>query len=225
MGGVAVEREQPIKPEQTSREDPEKQLHRRKKPDMATKKQRLWMLTVSLILAFSIGLLAGVSLSFGLWRGETPEPTEPVEQTDPDQMANHIPPADSETEAPTEVVTEAPTEAVTEAPTEEATEAPTEEATEAPTEAPEPTYLIAASNSRYLTPQDYNDLSDWELVLARNEIFARHGRKFSNPEIQAYFNGCDWYKGTIDPEDFDTSVFNKYEKKNVQILKDASDAR
>ncbi len=237
MGGVPVEKEAETQPEKPVRESCEKNPHRRKKPELATKKQKLALLIISMVLAFSLGLLAGVGLAFGLWRGEVPAPSEEVKQTEPDQMANHMPPVSGETEEPTEEVTEVPTEEVTEAPTEETTAAPTEEATEAPTEeateapteeateAPEASYLIAASNSRYLTPEDYNHLSDWELVLARNEIFARHGRKFANEKIQDYFNGCDWYEGTIDPEDFDTSVFNKYEKKNVQILKDASDAR
>ena len=46
-------------------------------------------------------------------------------------------------------------------------------------------------------------------MIARNEIYARHGRKFNDSELQAYFNSKSWYKGTVNPEDFSTSVFFK----------------
>lgn len=86
-------------------------------------------------------------------------------------------------------------------------------------------YFFPDSDSRYLSYEDYKDLSTWELVLARNEIFARHGRRFDDKDIQAYFDGCSWYKGTVSPKSFDSSVFNDYELKNIQTLKSASDAR
>ena len=108
--------------------------------------------------------------------------------------------------------------AVTEPP---ATEPP---ATEPPD--PEPDfavtgYILPNSSTEYLTWEDYASLSRWELVLARNEIFARHGRLFQNQDIQAYFNSCSWYEGTIAPEDFDTSVMNDIEVQNVRTLKAA----
>ena len=90
------------------------------------------------------------------------------------------------------------------------------------TEAPA-VYLLPNSGSAYLTEADFADLSHWELILARNEIFARHGRRFQNADIQAYFDGCSWYSGTIAPEDFDSSVLSDIEVKNVQMLKAASE--
>ena len=86
-------------------------------------------------------------------------------------------------------------------------------------------YFFPDSDSRYLSKADYIDLSLWELILARNEIYTRHGRKFRTPEIQEYFDGCSWYHGTIEPEDFDESVFNDFELQNIRLLKAASDAR
>lgn len=103
---------------------------------------------------------------------------------------------------------------------------PTEpEPTDPPAEINPEDYFFHDADKRYLTEADYKDLTDWELVLARNEIFARHGRRFATPEIQAYFDSCPWYEGTIDPEDFDISVLNKYERENIRILKAAGDAR
>ena len=60
------------------------------------------------------------------------------------------------------------------------------------------------------------DLHD--LYLARNEIFARHGRLFNNQDLQAYFNGKDWYNGTVSPSNFNEDVFNDYEKKNAALM-------
>ena len=83
----------------------------------------------------------------------------------------------------------------------------------------EGTYICPNSDSRYLVKADLVGLSSWELLLARNEIFARHGRKFVDENIQAYFNSQSWYNGTVDPDDFDMTVFNEYELANIDFIK------
>lgn len=80
-------------------------------------------------------------------------------------------------------------------------------------------YIISGSNSRYLTSSDLSSLSSWELKLARNEIYARHGRRFNDSDIQAYFDSKDWYSGTISPENFSDSVLNEYESSNAIYIK------
>ena len=80
-------------------------------------------------------------------------------------------------------------------------------------------YILPQSSTEVLTEEDIEGLSAEELLLARNEIYARHGRKFSTPEIQAYFDSKSWYNGTISPEDFDTSVLNSTERANVSFIK------
>ena len=79
-------------------------------------------------------------------------------------------------------------------------------------------YVLPGSSSQYLSASDVKNLSSYQLMIARNEIYARHGRKFNDSELQAYFNGKSWYKGTVNPEDFSTSVFNDYEIKNIQLI-------
>lgn len=79
-------------------------------------------------------------------------------------------------------------------------------------------YILFDSDSRYLTENDVRDLTAHELMLARNEIYARHGRIFKDPEIRAYFNSQTWYKGIVEPDDFSTDVFNKYEKENLEFI-------
>lgn len=82
-------------------------------------------------------------------------------------------------------------------------------------------YILPDSNSRYLTEDDLNELSEWELKLARNEIYARHGRRFNDPDLQHYFDQQSWYIGSIAPDDFDknySSEISALEKKNAEFI-------
>lgn len=82
-------------------------------------------------------------------------------------------------------------------------------------------WFFPDSSERLLTDADVVGLSKAELQIARNEIYARHGRRFNNPDLQAWFNSCSWYKGTVAPEDFDEqAVFNQTELANVYFLKE-----
>lgn len=57
-----------------------------------------------------------------------------------------------------------------------------------------------------------------ECKIARNEIYARHGRKFNDEQLQGYFDTCSWYEGTVAPESFSDSLLNETEKANLQII-------
>lgn len=81
-------------------------------------------------------------------------------------------------------------------------------------------YVLPGSDSRYLREDDLRGLTAEECRLARNEIFARHGRRFEDPALQAYFDACSWYAGTVAAEDFDESVFNEYEAANVAFIRE-----
>ncbi len=84
-------------------------------------------------------------------------------------------------------------------------------------------YLLPESNTRYLTQEDLEGLDKQQLALARNEIFARHGRLFTTTEIQEYFNEQSWYNGYIQPANFDSSVLNDYERYNVAFISQYED--
>ncbi len=86
-------------------------------------------------------------------------------------------------------------------------------------------YILEQSSTSYLTESDLAGLTADELQMAINEIYARHGRKFSNDSIQEYFNSKSWYTGTVDPEDFDTNVLNIYETANIALLLEVKEAR
>lgn len=79
-------------------------------------------------------------------------------------------------------------------------------------------YIIFNSGARYLDESDLYGLSAEELRLARNEIYARHGRLFEDEALQAYFDMQDWYHGTIEPSDFSQSMLNDYEIHNVELI-------
>jgi len=79
-------------------------------------------------------------------------------------------------------------------------------------------YILPNSDSAYLSLSDLTGLTKEECRLARNELYARHGRRFDDEGLQNYFNGKDWYTGYIDPADFSDSVLNDYEMANRDLI-------
>lgn len=74
--------------------------------------------------------------------------------------------------------------------------------------------IIADSSTRALGPADVAGLTAQQARLARNEIFARHGFRFKDPGLQAYFDQFSWYEPTSD-----TVELSAVEKANVALLK------
>lgn len=81
-------------------------------------------------------------------------------------------------------------------------------------------YILPESNVSVITNEELQSLTQEERQMAINEIYARHGRRFNDPEIQDYFDNKSWYVGSVDPEEFDDSVLNGMEKINIQSLTD-----
>lgn len=79
-------------------------------------------------------------------------------------------------------------------------------------------YLLPESNTRHLTEGDIAGLSSSELRIAKNEIYARHGRMFTAEDLNLYFNSKSWYRGTVAPENFSESVFSQVEKDNILFI-------
>lgn len=80
-------------------------------------------------------------------------------------------------------------------------------------------YILAFSSSRKLIPQDIKYFNLEELVLARNEIFARHGYVFNTLWIKQYFHSKSWYvpnpsyKGSLNSiEEYNVHLIKEYEK-------------
>ena len=54
-------------------------------------------------------------------------------------------------------------------------------------------FVLPFSSDRRVTSSDLGGLSRWELDVARNEIYARHGRTFKRSDLREYFRGQAWY--------------------------------
>ncbi|WP_294907242.1 YARHG domain-containing protein [uncultured Ruminococcus sp.] len=80
-------------------------------------------------------------------------------------------------------------------------------------------YIFSNSSSAYLSKSDVSALSDNNLTLALNEIYARRGRIFKDSALSSYFNSKSWYTPKYTQEEFDKNVtFNDYEQKNLQLM-------
>lgn len=77
-------------------------------------------------------------------------------------------------------------------------------------------YTIYNSQNRYLESEDLKDLTEKELSLSRNEIYARHGYIFSDEDLQFYFSAKNWYTpvSTSIPD----SNLNEFESNNVRLI-------
>ena len=78
--------------------------------------------------------------------------------------------------------------------------------------------IIPDSDQRRLTEEDLNGLSEKELRIARNEIYARHGRKFKDKELQVHFDQMEWYTAMYDASEFDERSLNVYELYNLDFI-------
>lgn len=78
--------------------------------------------------------------------------------------------------------------------------------------------ILPFSDSAYLTENDLEGFDQKELRLARNEIYARHGRLFDDEEIKEYFNSKSWYHGEVEAENFQEEWLNEYETANRDLI-------
>lgn len=76
-------------------------------------------------------------------------------------------------------------------------------------------YILSFSNSRKITRDDLVGLTDWQLKVARNEIFARHGRAFVHQDLSCYFHELAWYE--IDSE-YSENLLSPLEVSNAVFI-------
>ncbi len=82
-------------------------------------------------------------------------------------------------------------------------------------------YIFPNSNIELLYDGNFAGMTKEQLRIGRNEIYARHGRRFNDAALQQYFDSKSWYHGTIAPENFSESVFNTWEKRNIELIRNA----
>jgi hypothetical protein len=74
-------------------------------------------------------------------------------------------------------------------------------------------FALADPSRRYLTPEELQGLSADQLVIIRNEIFARRGRYFKDDALRAYFSQFPWYQ----PYAWDVPL-SPIEQANVKLV-------
>jgi hypothetical protein len=86
-------------------------------------------------------------------------------------------------------------------------------------------YILPHSDTGWISESDLNSLSERELTLARNEIYARHGAIFKTVEIQSYFDVQPWYISIEKKKAVDKIKLNDTERSNAEYIRDyAEDA-
>lgn len=79
-------------------------------------------------------------------------------------------------------------------------------------------YVIADSDTRELTSADLDALSSEEVRIARYEIYARHGKDFTDPSVNSYFQGKSWYNFTTSYAEFDEYSLSDIELYNRDFI-------
>lgn len=74
------------------------------------------------------------------------------------------------------------------------------------------------TDKQLYTVSDFEKVPELIIHLAKNEIYARHGYVFVNEDLKNYFMGCVWYQPLEEGKEFDDSVLNEIERKNLQLL-------
>lgn len=74
---------------------------------------------------------------------------------------------------------------------------------------------IYPSDREYITKEQLDGLTQEEVALLRNEIYARHGYEFRLQQYKDYFNKKSWYRPS---PYFDESMFNSIEKANKDLI-------
>ena len=79
-------------------------------------------------------------------------------------------------------------------------------------------YVISSSSKKKIKKSKLEDMSQSDLRLARNEIYARHGAIFSSKKLQKYFEGKSWYTAKKSVSDISWSELNDVEQYNVELI-------
>lgn len=79
-------------------------------------------------------------------------------------------------------------------------------------------YVLPESSREYITESDLQGFDAYRCKIARNEIYARHGRIFSDEALMDYFNNMSWYIGELTAEEFDDSLLSDIERENLDTI-------
>ncbi len=76
-------------------------------------------------------------------------------------------------------------------------------------------YMLPESSTRVYDASELEGMSDHDLFVARNEIYARHGYVFEAGELSEYFESKSWYHPT---DVFNEGDITEIERQNVSLI-------
>lgn len=79
-------------------------------------------------------------------------------------------------------------------------------------------FVLPDSSIRVLDKSELAGLTAEQCRIARNEIYAKHGRMFDDAGLQNYFNSCSWYHGTIPADRFSDTMLSDIEIQNRNLI-------
>ena len=98
------------------------------------------------------------------------------------------------------------------------TVAQTESVTVPSTVAMNSEFILPDSSTRVLDKSELAGFSAEQCRLARNEIYAKHGRMFDDAGVQNYCNSRSWYHGTISADRFSDTMLSDIEIQNRNLI-------
>ena len=180
-------------------------------------------LTVALALSLALVAILLVPRIFG---NKSAQPATPTETVEPETPA---PEPEATVEEPAEEESKPVETQPAEPEPEEAEEAEEEKPEEpASTPASDGDFVLPDSSTHLYSAEELAGLSAEQLEIARNEIYARHGRGFSSSSLQSYFDGKSWYHQQYTPQEFDAldpSPLNQTEQANVNTILQVENSR
>ena len=81
-------------------------------------------------------------------------------------------------------------------------------------------FVLPQSSAQPLSPAALAGLDKAQLRIARNEIYARHGRIFKSPDLAAHFSKFAWYRPVAEEV-----TLSPVEQANVSLLQEAEASR
>ena len=84
-------------------------------------------------------------------------------------------------------------------------------------------YIFPQSSTNYLSKAQVQSLSNYQLGIARNEIYARHGYIFKLDTFRRYFESQDWYVPRYSNQN--SINLSSVESYNVDLIKKEEDRR
>lgn len=73
------------------------------------------------------------------------------------------------------------------------------------------------ASERLLTDKDMEHMTPWGMKVMQNEIYARQGYIFKDPELRKHFAGEKWYKGK--QSNINKIKLTPTEKQNINFIK------